>query len=284
MKEWKLTALCELLSHCGAVAMGYYAAPSVEIKADASVVTLADKEIEHFLAMEFNRPDSGIYLIGEETVQEHSATYFKAALGGTCWVVDPIDGTAPYTNHIDPAWGISIAYMKRGIIQEGAFYFPAIKQLIITEGEQVWYSDSFSPGQSVMPELRPFEFKYRPLGTGGMISLSQKLTKRGKIAIDDAVLSWSGCLSSMNYLMQGYFPAYVTHLKLWDIAAGLAIISHGNYLCQIASGETLDCHITAGGCFNLDFASPQCWHLKRYAILASAPAVLRELQKSISDG
>ncbi len=276
MKEWNIDELIPLLSRCGSIAMRYYDNPPVEMKQDRSVVTAADKGIEQLLAQEFNRPAENIYLIGEETILEHNADYFSAALRETCWIVDPIDGTAPYTNHIDSAWGISVAYMRNGVIEEGAFYFPALNKLIITDGDEVWFCDSMEPGQLEIPELVPFEFKYRSLGTGGMVSVSQKMAKVGRLTFDDQVLAWSACLSSMTYLMEGRFPAYLAMLKLWDIAAGLAIIRHGDYCCYTADGKPLDLNIT-NGTFKLDFAAADCWCLQGYAVLASSEGVMNEL-------
>ncbi|MCF6177012.1 MAG: hypothetical protein L3J71_14735 [Victivallaceae bacterium] len=276
MKEWHIDKLIPLLSRCGGIAMHYYNNPPVELKQDKSVVTAADKEIEQLLAQGFNRPEDNVYLIGEETILEHDADYFDAALKECCWIVDPIDGTAPYTNHIDSAWGISVAYMRNGIIEEGAFYFPALNKLIITDGATVWFCDSMVPGQSKLPHLVPFEFRYRPLGSGGMVSISQKMAKVGRLTFDDQVLAWSACLSSMTYLMEGRFPAYLAMLKLWDIAAGLAIIEHGNYCCRTADGKTLGLNIT-DGTFNLDFNAENCWRLEGHAVLASSETVMNEL-------
>lgn len=280
MKNWQINKLIPLLSRCGEIAMGYYNNPPFEIKQDDSVVTIADKQIEQLLARAFNRPAAGVFMIGEETVAEHSADYFAEAFRQTCWIVDPIDGTAPYTNHIDSAWGVSVAYMRNGVIEEGAFYFPAIHELIITAGDKVWFCDSMEPGQDRLPELVPFEFKYRQLGTGGMISISQKLAKLGRLTFVDQVLAWSACISSMKCLMQGRFPAYLAMLKLWDIAAGLAIISHGNYCCRTWDNRALGVNVT-DGTFKLDFHSEDCWKLQGYAILASTELVMDELRDKI---
>ena len=280
LKTWNINKLIPLLSSCGSIAMDYYNNPPVELKKDRSVVTAADKEIEQLLAQEFNRPEENVYLIGEETILEHDADYFETALRETCWIVDPIDGTAPYTNHIDSAWGISVAYMRNGIIAEGAFYFPALNKLIITDGNAVWCCDSMVPGQVELPHLVPFEFKYRPLGSGGMVSVSQKMAKMGRLTFDDQVLAWSGCVSSMTYLMEGRFPAYLAMLKLWDIAAGLAIIGHGDYCCRTAAGRVLGVDVT-DGTFNLDYNSEECWCLSGHAVLASSEMVMDELFNKI---
>jgi myo-inositol-1(or 4)-monophosphatase len=276
MNDWQINKLIPLLSRCGEIAIHYYNDPAIEIKSDDSVVTIADKKIEQLLGQEFNRPEENVFMIGEETVAEHSAEYLTEALQKTCWIVDPIDGTAPYTNHIDSAWGISVAYMRNGMIEEGAFYCPAINELIITDGDMVWFCDSMLPGQLTLPDLVPFQFKYRQLGTGGMVSISQKMAKLGRLTFADQVLAWSGCVSSMSYLMQGRFPAYIAMLKLWDIAAGLAIIAHGDYYCKTWEGRPLGLNITNGN-FNLDFSSSDCWRLQGYAVLASSTTVMDEI-------
>jgi 3'-phosphoadenosine 5'-phosphosulfate (PAPS) 3'-phosphatase len=45
MNNWNIYELAELLSKCGKVAMNYYESPLQKLKADNSVVTIADKTV-----------------------------------------------------------------------------------------------------------------------------------------------------------------------------------------------------------------------------------------------
>ncbi|MSP89477.1 MAG: inositol monophosphatase family protein [Alphaproteobacteria bacterium] len=80
--------------------------PQVELKADRSLVTRIDKRIERRLRglIAARYPDHGI--LGEEA----GGTNVEADL---LWVIDPIDGTAPFVAGI-PVFGTLIAVLYRG--------------------------------------------------------------------------------------------------------------------------------------------------------------------------
>ena len=169
MTGYEITSLVELCRAAGEIAYRYYDDPPQELKQDLSVVTAADRAIEQFLAAEFDRPENGSYLIGEETVGLRDEAYLAAALEAEyCWIVDPIDGTAPYATHF-PAWGISIGLMRRGVLSDGAIYLPEQDRLLITENELVWSAgrSSSSPrrwnpaGRSEFRSATPNTVKFR---------------------------------------------------------------------------------------------------------------------------
>lgn len=123
MKIWNTDKLLEQVAEAGAIALKYYASPEISVKSDYSVVTKADIEIEDFFSKVYDRPNDNIYLIGEETLSSHDENYIEEALKNNAIIIDPIDGTAPYTAKI-PVWGISIALMQKGILTEGMIYMP----------------------------------------------------------------------------------------------------------------------------------------------------------------
>jgi histidinol phosphatase-like enzyme (inositol monophosphatase family) len=89
--------------------------PEIEIKADASYVTSTDKAIEKALRemIEARYPDHGI--LGEEFESTNLGAEFV-------WVLDPIDGTAPFVVGI-PVFGSLI-----GLAWNGAPYLGVIEQ------------------------------------------------------------------------------------------------------------------------------------------------------------
>src|ERR1035438_1767236 len=78
---------------------------TAETKADASPVTIADKENERLIreAIELEFPDDGI--LGEEGSS-------KAGSSGRRWIVDPIDGTRDFVRG-NQFWCILIAIEER---------------------------------------------------------------------------------------------------------------------------------------------------------------------------
>lgn len=262
MEKWDIQKLMPLLRECGEIALKYYDNPPIEIKADKSIVTVADKAIEARLAEEFDRPNEGIYLIGEETVKSRSEEYIQNALKGTAWVVDPIDGTAPYSAHL-PAWGISVALMKKGVIKEGAVYLPPQNDCLITDGEKVLRcTDVRNEGK-----LEVFDFKPRPLSDDGIISISQYCAKNSKFTMSNQVFAWSGCVASFYSLFIGKIMAYVASLSLWDIAASLAILERSSIIARHQGGKNLSIQVD-NTVFELKADSPDRWKMHAFAVAA----------------
>ena len=268
MKKWDTQKLLPLLRECGEIALKYYDNPPIEIKADRSIVTSADKAIEARLAKEFDRPDEDVYLIGEETVTSRSEEYIQKALKGTAWIVDPIDGTAPYSAHL-PAWGISVALMINGVIQEGAIYLPPQNDCLITDGEKVLRcKDVRNDG-----ELESFEFKAHPLSDDGIISISQHSAKNNSFIMSNQVFAWSGCVASFYNLFIGKIMAYVASLNLWDIAASLAILERSPMIARHRGGKNLSIQVD-NSIFELGSDSPHRWKLHGFTIAAPDNATI----------
>lgn len=98
----------------------------VELKHDASPVTLADRGAEHAMRdlIERRFPDHGI--IGEEygTLREDAEFV---------WVLDPIDGTRSFISAV-PLFVTLIGLMHRGRPLLGAIQQPVLGQLMIGDG------------------------------------------------------------------------------------------------------------------------------------------------------
>ncbi len=102
-------ALANILAdEAGEIVRKYYRTPfDIEHKDDASPVTIADRAVEKRLReiIEQTRPDDGI--LGEEYG-------IKESKNGLTWVLDPIDGTKPFTIG-RPTFGTLIALCENDI-------------------------------------------------------------------------------------------------------------------------------------------------------------------------
>jgi histidinol phosphatase-like enzyme (inositol monophosphatase family) len=96
---------------------------SAETKADASPVTIADRENERLVRETIERefPDDGI--LGEEGSS-------KGGSGGRRWIVDPIDGTRDFVRG-NRFWCVLIALEEAGESVVGVAHFPML-------GETYW--------------------------------------------------------------------------------------------------------------------------------------------------
>ena len=114
MSGWKIDEILTLLAEAGRCALTLGEYPAADCKSDGSAVTAADRAIERNFAERFDHPERGIFLIGEETDPGRTDTDCAAALAADrCYVIDPIDGTAPYIADV-PLWGISLGLLRRG--------------------------------------------------------------------------------------------------------------------------------------------------------------------------
>ena len=98
----------------------------VEIKADQSPVTIADRGAEELMRARIEKrfPDHGI--MGEE--------YGNARLDAEfVWVLDPVDGTKAFITGL-PLWGTLIALLHQGQPILGCIHQPVLEQLVLGDG------------------------------------------------------------------------------------------------------------------------------------------------------
>lgn len=109
----------ELADMGRSLSMQWFGQPLVvDIKADDSPVTMADRGVEAALRARLAEchPDHGI--LGEEQGRERLDAEYV-------WVIDPIDGTRSFISGL-PLWGTLIALMHRGQAVLGLVDVPAI--------------------------------------------------------------------------------------------------------------------------------------------------------------
>jgi histidinol phosphatase-like enzyme (inositol monophosphatase family) len=107
----------DLAREAGKVTLRYYRSRlDVENKADASPVTIADRETEQFIraAIRARYPEHGI--LGEEFGEETPGAPWR-------WVIDPIDGTQSFIHGV-PLYTVLLALEFNGAPQLGVIHNP----------------------------------------------------------------------------------------------------------------------------------------------------------------
>lgn len=101
---------------------------AVELKADRTIVTAADRGAEQLMRGMINRrfPEHGI--LGEEFGAERTDAEFV-------WVLDPVDGTISFAAGI-PLFGTLIALQHRGQPVLGIIHQPILGELVLGDGVQ----------------------------------------------------------------------------------------------------------------------------------------------------
>jgi myo-inositol-1(or 4)-monophosphatase len=98
----------------------------LELKSDATPVTLADRKAEEIMRamIEKRFPDHGI--VGEEYGNVRTEAEFV-------WVLDPIDGTRSFITAV-PLFGTLIGLLHQGRPRVGCIHQPVLKQLLLGDG------------------------------------------------------------------------------------------------------------------------------------------------------
>jgi histidinol phosphatase-like enzyme (inositol monophosphatase family) len=109
-----------VLSAAATVSLRHFRKPvPIEVKADESPVTRADREAEAAMRREISArfPHHGVY--GEEEGE-------KAGTGGT-WILDPIDGTKSFVSG-NPLFGCLAGFQRAGVMLIGGITVPALNE------------------------------------------------------------------------------------------------------------------------------------------------------------
>ncbi len=276
MTEWQLEKILDVCRESAKIALSFYHNPPMELKADNSVVTAADKAIEDYLTSALIENNDS-FLIGEETIGKHDEEYVQAALTAkACWIVDPIDGTAPYSCQF-PAWGHTIALMEHGKITNGVLYLPVQDELIITDNQDVWlYHNLLSEN--------PTREKFTPQQTGidirRPVAVAQRYAKGHAIEFENQVFCWSACVAACYYLLQGKLMSYLAVVKLWDIAGFIAIMERVGYVGVNEFGKQLGNLVNSEN-YKLDIDDPDRWRLRGATALAANNEIANYILKSV---
>jgi histidinol phosphatase-like enzyme (inositol monophosphatase family) len=118
----------ELARESGAFILPHFGDPAlaVEMKADRTPVTLADRGAEELMRGMIRRRYPAHGIRGEEGGGENEGAEYS-------WLLDPIDGTKSFASGC-PLFGTLIALLHRGEPILGAIHLPALGQLVLGDG------------------------------------------------------------------------------------------------------------------------------------------------------
>jgi len=118
-----MEAAAEVARLAGDVANGYFQrAVDLEVKADGSPVTAADRAADTAARAWLARRFAGDRIVGEEFGE-------TTQRGDRVWFIDPIDGTRTFIRGV-PLWGTLIGVAIEGEVVAGAAYFPALNEML----------------------------------------------------------------------------------------------------------------------------------------------------------
>jgi myo-inositol-1(or 4)-monophosphatase len=283
MIDWQVPVVRDLLLEAGRIALTHFESPQTEHKADQSLVTVADTAVEEHLRSRVADGSDPARLIGEESADGWTQAAIDTALTGATWVVDPIDGTAPYANQL-PTWGISLGLMVDGALTDGALFLPRTGEMFITSGEDVlfergarnpeyWRFDALAP---LRPDLRAYD-------STAMVSLPREIIHTGRFSGPNPIQSNGSAVYSIAKLLTGSYICYVARVKLWDLAGAIPILHRIGYPMVFRNGNVLTTRVADGG-WVLDAGSPRLWKCDDLIFIASGQDTVTYMQESYTSG
>ena len=252
MPDWDTDFVIDLFLECAEIARRIKTDPVIEVKADRTPVSNADKSIENRLTQRLGAEN----LLGEETfLKRPHDELIDQLLHGRIWIVDPIDGTANFINR-RPTWGISVGYAEKGVLTRGGVYLPELGRLMMTGHDgKTLLADAdrrYPESGELIGKLAPAPVPDRVFNETSCINLSQVFTKRGRFTGPNPVIAVGSCVCSGMDLVLGRDAVYMTHAKLWDMAGLLPCLANLGFYAVGRSGlSVLSCRI-APELFQLD--------------------------------
>ncbi|MCH7836777.1 MAG: histidinol-phosphatase, partial [Chloroflexi bacterium] len=205
----------DLAEKAGEITLRYFQGRfAVETKADASPVTVADREAETYIrqAIESRFPSDGI--VGEEFGEARPEA-------GQRWIIDPIDGTYSFVRGV-PLFGVLIALERRDEPVVGVIRLPALDETVAAargegchwRGQRARVSDTSELGAALClaTELRPEDDPARAA------ALERLVTAVG------TARTWGDCYG-YTLVATGRADVMVDPaMRIWDCAALLPVI------------------------------------------------------------
>jgi len=201
----------------------------VAFKGPQDVVTAADGAVERMIVAALGTAFPDDTFIGEEG---------GGAAGETCWVIDPIDGTANFARGL-PHWCVSIAFVASGRTEVGVIYDPNGDLLYSARGGAGAWRNAAPIRVSATDDLAraTVDIGYsRRTGIPDFARIMTRLLERGVTVTQ----SQSAALG-LARVADGRLDAYAErHLYAWDALAGLLLVEEaGGRVNAFLTGDAL---------------------------------------------
>ena len=186
-----------------------------ELKDDASIVTIADKEIEKTIIQTISEVYPDHTFLGEEGGEQNQGSEFT-------WVIDPIDGTTNFVNGI-PLFAISIALVKNNEHVVSVIYNPITETLFSAEKGKGAYCN----GSRFNVSDQDAKTGMITIGTSSGAKDKELVRKLFYHAHDyiKSVRYLGSAVIELGYLARGGTEGFVNvGTKKWDYAAGTLLV------------------------------------------------------------
>ena len=208
MQGFDLEEVIGLARRAGEIGLEYFGSVSAARKADSSLVTDADREIEQMVRrrLEAITPDYGF--LGEESGSS------KIRADKPYWVLDPLDGTGAFVSGL-PCWAFSLGLVADGEPVWGLVNLPITGQMYYTGPDgRVYCNGEHCPAEDP-----------KPIDSQSVLYVTASDTHRRYEITFPGKLRTLGSAAYHGLMTSRHFTAGVLQdrVYLWDLAAVLAI-------------------------------------------------------------
>ena len=221
-----------------AIMRHYRAGTAVELKADRSPVTAADRDAEAIILAGLRRHFPDLPVVAEESVAAGAAP----AASSSFFLVDPLDGTREFVARRDE-FTVNIALIDDGVPVFGVVYAPATGELCVATGQGEAHETRLDPeaGYHDASALAWRPMRAREPAADGLVVLASRshLDKAtGDLIARYTVKSLANAGSSLKFcaLARGaadFYPRLGRTME-WDTAAGEAVLrAAGGHVLQL---------------------------------------------------
>lgn len=221
-----------LAAEAGEIALSRFGSAAVERKADNSVVTEADHEMQAHMLDVLARTYPRHAVCAEETLQTPGA-HADRADARYCWVIDPLDGTRNYVSGF-PCFATSIAALEGG--------WPVVG-VVVEHNQHHVYAATRGGGATF--NGKPITAKEVPADSDVLVGVP---SSKDRLTVQ-VVRQWLGQRgmitrnigsTALHLAMVGsgaLDAAFCKQCKIWDIAAGVLIVNEAGGRCTQVDGS-----------------------------------------------
>jgi myo-inositol-1(or 4)-monophosphatase len=233
-----------------------YGAQQSEQKADGSLLTQTDMQLNETLTQFLNSFDHNTPVLSEEMPESEQIALLST---GNCWLLDPLDGTSNFSHGI-PVYSVSLALMREGHIIAGMVFDPNRNELFTAVKGHGAYLNRIAIEQRTLALPSSIKKAMAMIDTKRLepdlaIAIVTQHPYHSQRSFGSVALDWC-------WLAMGRIHTYLHgKQKLWDFAAGALIAQEAGALTHtldqqdiLLSPLQLESRSAVGACWTLQEA------------------------------
>lgn len=205
----------------------------VEVKADETLVTDADRALEAFLREELGRLAPDWSFLGEEGGLVGSPD-------APCWIIDPIDGTTNFVRGL-PLWCISVGAVENGKAIFGVVAVPPIGEILYgAQGQGAFCERN---GETIRLQVQDSATVVQEDLIACNTTVERVVDFKG---VPSRLRNFGSLAYHMVAMAKGCLCASIAHgYKLYDVAGGICLCEEAGCIARYINGQEWTAEVAA---------------------------------------